>query len=56
MTLGNLLSVDQIIPEMLATERMEAIVELVDLLVAQGKIKRRDRDTVLALCARGRRR
>lgn len=48
MTLGNLLSVDQIIPQMKATERWSAIVELVDLLVAQGKINRIDRDTILA--------
>lgn len=48
MTLGNLLSVDQIIPQMKATERWSAIVELVDLLVNQGKINRGDRETVLA--------
>ena len=48
MTLGNLLSVAQILPEMKATERWSAIVELVDLLVAQGQVKAPDRDTVLA--------
>ena len=48
MTLGNLLPEAHIIPEMKATERWSAIVELVDLLVAQGKIKAEDRDTVLA--------
>ncbi len=48
MTLGNLLSVDQIIPEMQAVERTAAIVELVDLLVARGRIKAGDRDVVLA--------
>jgi mannitol/fructose-specific phosphotransferase system IIA component (Ntr-type) len=48
MTLGNLLSADQIIPDMKATERWSAIVELVDLLVARGQIKPPDRDTVLA--------
>ncbi|HEX8311029.1 MAG TPA: PTS sugar transporter subunit IIA [Chthoniobacteraceae bacterium] len=48
MTLGNLLSVDQILPEMQATERWSAIVELVDLLVARGKVKEVDRDVVLA--------
>lgn len=48
MTLGHLLSVDQIIPEMQATERWSAIVELVDLLVNLGKIKPGDRDVVLA--------
>ena len=48
MTLGNLLTVDQIIPEMKAAERWSAIVELIDLLVARGQIKLEDRDTVLA--------
>ena len=48
MTLGNLLSVDQIIPEMKAVERWSAIVELVDLLVERGQIKAQDRDVVLA--------
>jgi nitrogen PTS system EIIA component len=48
MTLGNLLTVNQIIPEMKATERWSAIVELIDLLVGLGKIQPQDRDTVLA--------
>lgn len=48
MTLGNLLSVPQILPEMKATERWSAIVELVDLLVANGSVREPDRDTVLA--------
>ncbi len=48
MTLGNLLSKDQILPEMQATERWSAIVELVDLLVAKGLVKAEDRDVVLA--------
>lgn len=48
MTLGNLLTANQIIPEMKATERWSAIVELVDLLVEQGRIKPADRETVLA--------
>ena len=53
MTLGNLLSQDQIIPEMQALERSDAIVELVDLLVSRGHIGAPDRDTVLgALRAR----
>lgn len=47
MTLGNLLSVDQILPEMQATERWSAIVELVDLLVVRGKVRNEDRDVVL---------
>ncbi len=47
MSLGNLLSSEQIIPEMKATERWPAIVELIDLLVSLGKIKTEDRDSVL---------
>src|SRR4028119_988562 len=53
MTLGNLLSLDQILPEMQALERWSAIVELVDLLVAKEHVKSEDRDVVLgALRAR----
>jgi mannitol/fructose-specific phosphotransferase system IIA component (Ntr-type) len=48
MTLGNLLSVNQIVPEMKATERWSAIVELIDVLVQLGKIKAADRETILA--------
>src|SRR5205085_1369609 len=48
MSLGNLLSAEQIIPEMKATERWPAIVELIDLLVSLNKIKSEDRDSVLA--------
>jgi nitrogen PTS system EIIA component len=48
MTLGHLLSVDQIIPEMKATERWSAIVELVEMLVKLGKINAADQETVLA--------
>src|SRR5688572_17393872 len=47
MNLGNLLTVDQIIPEMKSTERWSAIVELVDLLVRLGQVKTEDRDVVL---------
>ncbi|PYK32256.1 MAG: PTS sugar transporter subunit IIC [Verrucomicrobia bacterium] len=47
MSLGNLLSAEQIIPEMTASERWPAIVELIDLLVRLGKIKAEDRDNVL---------
>src|SRR5438552_18859859 len=47
MSLANLLSAEQIIPEMKATERWEAIVELIDLLVRLGKIKAADRDPIL---------
>lgn len=48
MTLGNLLTVDRILPEMQSTERWSAIVELIDLLVNRDQIKPADRDTVLA--------
>jgi fructose-specific phosphotransferase system IIA component len=48
MTLGSLLSVDQIIPEMKASERWAAIVELIDLLVEKGRVHREDRDSILA--------
>src|SRR5262249_4905356 len=41
-------SAEQIIPEMKATERWPAIVELIDLLVRLSKIKPEDRDSVLA--------
>jgi mannitol/fructose-specific phosphotransferase system IIA component (Ntr-type) len=47
MALGTLISTDQIIPEMNATERWPAIVELVDLLVRQGKIKADDKEGIL---------
>src|SRR6201997_1011308 len=48
MSLANLLSDEQIIPEMKAAERWAAIVELIDLLVSLGKIKTEDRDPILA--------
>src|SRR5207237_395756 len=48
MSLGNLLSAEQIIPEMKATERWPAIVELIDLLVRLARIKPDDRDSILA--------
>ena len=47
MTLANLLSESQIIPEMTAKERWQAIQELVDCLVASGKIDRADEETIL---------
>jgi mannitol/fructose-specific phosphotransferase system IIA component (Ntr-type) len=48
MSFGDLLSAEQIIAEMKAIERWPAIVELIDLLVSQGKIKPEDRDDILA--------
>ena len=47
MNLGDLLSLEQIIPEMKASERWTAIVELVDLLVSLKQVKADDRDVVL---------
>jgi mannitol/fructose-specific phosphotransferase system IIA component (Ntr-type) len=47
MSFGDLLSAEQVIPEMTATERWPAIVELIDLLVSQGKIKPDDRESIL---------
>jgi mannitol/fructose-specific phosphotransferase system IIA component (Ntr-type) len=48
MALADLLSAEEIVPEMRATERWPAIVELIDLLVSQNKIKPEDRDSILA--------
>jgi mannitol/fructose-specific phosphotransferase system IIA component (Ntr-type) len=48
MSLASLLSAEQIIPEMKATERWPAIVELIDLLVSLDKIKGADRESILA--------
>jgi fructose-specific phosphotransferase system IIA component len=47
MTLANLLSEPQIIPEMAARERWDAIGELVDSLVKAGKIEAADRQEVI---------
>ncbi len=47
MSLGDLLTADQIIPEMKATERWPAIVELIDLLVQLDKIKPDARESIL---------
>jgi fructose-specific phosphotransferase system IIA component len=47
MTLANLLSAEQIVPEMKAKGRWEAIAELVEVLVGTGKIRAEDREQVL---------
>lgn len=52
MTLADLLSVEQIVPQMQTTERWAAIVELTNLLVRVGKIKPEDEETVLAALRR----
>jgi len=46
MTLANLLSANQIVPQMKATARWEAIGELVDVLVSTGKIRQDERELV----------
>ncbi len=48
MTLANLLSESQIVPDLVSDERWAAIAELVDCLVKAGKIPPADRDDVLA--------
>lgn len=47
MTLANLLSESQIIPEMTSSQRWDAIQELVNRLVESGKIANEDRAEVL---------
>jgi len=47
MTLANLLSEAQILPELVSDERWAAIAELVDILVASGKIGEADRAEVM---------
>lgn len=47
MTLANLLSADQVIPEMQSKERWSAITELVDLLIARERIAHADRQEVV---------
>jgi fructose-specific phosphotransferase system IIA component len=47
MTLANLLSAEQILPDMKTTARWEAIGELVDVLVDAGKIREEEREVVL---------
>ena len=48
MNLANLLTVDQIIPSMGATQHLDAIVELVDFLVEGKYFEPGDRDEILA--------
>ncbi len=47
MTLANLLSEDQILPDLKAEGRWEAISEIVELLVSSGRILPEDSDSVL---------
>ena len=48
MDLADILGRDQIVPELTATNRWEAIDELIANLVATGKIQAADRDAVTA--------
>jgi PTS system nitrogen regulatory IIA component len=47
MSLASILSAEQIVPEMNATQRWDAIVELIDLLVARGKVEPDARESIL---------
>lgn len=49
MTLADILTQEQILTELKASNRWEAIDELIDLLVSVGKIKPEHRDTVIAV-------
>jgi len=49
MTLADILNTDQIIPELRATNRWEAIDELIEVLVRCGKIKPEHREAVTAV-------
>jgi fructose-specific phosphotransferase system IIA component len=48
MMLANLLSAEQIIPEMKAGERWQAIEEIVNVLVEAGRVSPKDKPSVLA--------
>src|SRR5262245_41897248 len=48
MALADILSAEQIIPEIRGTERWSVILELIDLLVSQNKVKPADRESILA--------
>jgi fructose-specific phosphotransferase system IIA component len=47
MTLAKLLSTDRILPDLQATERWQAIAEIVDFLVARQAVAAEDRESVL---------
>ena len=49
MLLGEILPKDQIIPEMKATTRWEAIEELIDNLVSCNKIRPQDRESIASV-------
>jgi mannitol/fructose-specific phosphotransferase system IIA component (Ntr-type) len=49
MTLADILNREQIVPEMNSTDRWQAIDELIDNLVATGKIKPEHRESIAAV-------
>jgi mannitol/fructose-specific phosphotransferase system IIA component (Ntr-type) len=49
MDLGDILSKEQIIPDLRATNRWEAIDELINNLVATGKITRQNQEAIAAV-------
>ena len=49
MDLGDILSKEQIIPDLQATDRWQAIDELINNLVATGKIKAEHREAITAV-------
>ena len=49
MDLGDILGPEQIVPELKATNRWEAIDELIEQLIVSGKIKPEDRGAVTAV-------
>jgi mannitol/fructose-specific phosphotransferase system IIA component (Ntr-type) len=49
MNLGDILNEDQIVTDLQATNRWEAIDELIGLLVTRGKIKPEHRDQIAAV-------
>jgi len=49
MNLGDILNLDNIMPDLKATNRWEAIDELIQNLVATGKIKAEHKDAIIAV-------
>jgi mannitol/fructose-specific phosphotransferase system IIA component (Ntr-type) len=49
MNLGDILSLENIVPDLPATNRWEAIDQLIDNLVATHKIKAENRDAIVAV-------
>lgn len=52
MTLGDIIEPENIIPELAATNRWEAIEELIDRLVKVGRIKPEHRDPIVTVVRR----